>query len=222
MSDRECSVRAGARLETVALECVRGERRLFRGVGFALARGELMHVAGANGTGKTSLLRILCGLSAPAAGDVRWGGESIRTLREAYYAQLIYLGHAAALKDDLTALENVRMGAALAGQRVTDDQARAALAALGVERTAPLHAGVLSQGQRRRVALTRLVLGAGTPLWILDEPFTALDVRAVSVVEGAIEAHLARGGIAVVTTHQEVALLARAARRLDLDRGEPC
>ena len=203
-------------LEGTGLECVRGDRTLFRGLEFTLQPGELLRVAGENGSGKTSLLRIVCGLSVPAAGDVRWNGESIRRLREDYWKDVVYVGHANALKDDLTAGENLRIGCAIAGLAPATDHTLDALDAFGVRACADLPARVLSQGQRRRVSLAKLAVSRSRPLWILDEPFTALDKAAVAHLQGLIGHHVAAGGAVMLTTHQEVSIAAAATRQLDL------
>lgn len=201
------------------LGCVRGERRLFRGIDVDIEPGDALRVLGANGSGKTSLLRILCGLSPAAEGEVRWQGRSIRALGADYRRHLIYLGHAAAVKDDLLAWENIVVASTLAGNPVTQGDAIQALKQLGLGRAAGLPARVLSQGQRKRVALARLQLSTSIPLWILDEPFTALDQHAVSALCGTIDRHLAQGGMVIYTTHQEIDL---SARRLDLSLGSAC
>ena len=203
-------------LEAVDLQCVRGERTLFSGLDFSLERGELLRVAGANGSGKTSLLRIVCGLTPPAHGEVRWDGANIRSLKEDYARQLVYIGHANALKDDLTGRENLTIATALAGLETSTRQAQDALDRFGVGDCAMLPARVLSQGQRRRVALARLALSSQVPLWVLDEPFTALDAAAVGDLQALISAHASRGGSIVLTTHQEVEIAAAKSRRLDL------
>jgi heme exporter protein A len=203
-------------LEGIGLECVRGERTLFRRLEFTVGRGELLRVAGENGSGKTSLLRIVCGLSIPAAGEIRWHGESIRRLREDYWKDLMYVGHANALKDDLTAEENLRIGAAITGLAPAPDETLDALEAFGVLRCADLPARVLSQGQRRRVSLAKLALSRSRPLWILDEPFTALDKAAVAHLQALIADHVSGGGAVMLTTHQEVAIAAGVTRQLDL------
>ena len=203
-------------LEGRALECVRGDRTLFSALDFTLAPGELLRVAGENGSGKTSLLRIVCGLSPPAAGDVCWKGESIRRLREDYWKELVYVGHANALKDDLTAQENLRIGCAIAGLATEPQDTLAALDAFGVRGCAALPVRVLSQGQRRRVGLAKLAVSGSRPLSVLDEPFTALDKAAVEHMQGLIGAHLANCGAVLLTTHQEVAITAASSRRLDL------
>jgi heme exporter protein A len=204
-------------LEARQLECTRGERRLFSGLSFKLGRGQLLRVAGANGSGKTSLLRIMCGLLAPSAGELRWHGRPIREEREEYSRNLTFIGHLNALKDDLTALENLQFAAALSGLPAEPRHALSGLERFGVAHCAALPAKVLSQGQRRRVALARLALAPAPPLWILDEPFSALDVGAVVELERLLADHLAAGGMVVLTTHQEVQVVAHAVLRVDLD-----
>ena len=204
-------------LEARQLECRRGERRLFTKLSFRLNRGQLLRVAGANGSGKTSLLRIMCGLLAPSAGELRWQGQPIRAEREEYSRNLAFIGHLNALKDDLTALENLRIAAALGGMPADAGRMLAGLDRFGVAHCAELPAKVLSQGQRRRVALSRLALTPAVILWILDEPFSALDVGAVVELERLLASHLASGGMVVLTTHQEVQLVAHAVLRVDLD-----
>ncbi len=204
-------------LEARQLECTRGERRLFSDLSFRLGRGQLLRVAGANGSGKTSLLRIMCGLLAPSAGELRWQGKPIRSEREEYCRNLAFIGHLNALKDDLTALENLQFAAALGAMPSAAPSMLAALEYFGVAHCAQLPTKVLSQGQRRRVALAKLAFSAAVPLWILDEPFAALDVRAVGELERLLAAHLAQGGMVVLTTHQEVQVVAHAIMRVDLD-----
>ena len=203
-------------LEAVDLQCVRGERTLFSGLEFTLPRGALLRVAGRNGSGKTSLLRIVCSLTPPAHGEVRWDGTNVRKLGEDYARQLVYIGHANALKDDLTARENLLISSELAGIGTTEREAQDALERFGVGHCAPLPARVLSQGQRRRTALARLALSSAVPLWVLDEPFTALDTAAVDDLQALIGSHVAGGGSVMLTTHQEVAIAGVAERRLDL------
>jgi heme exporter protein A len=193
-------------LELRDLTCVRGGRRLFTGLSALVARGELLRVHGANGAGKTSLLRMLCGVLAPAQGEIRWQGQRIAALHEEYGRQLVYLGHAAALKDDLTALENLVAAGVLAGIALREVDALAALAESGLVGRESWPARTLSQGQRRRVALARLVLSGAVPLWVLDEPFVSLDADACKWLLTLISAHLGRGGIVVLTSHQPVQL----------------
>ncbi|HHH36951.1 MAG TPA: cytochrome c biogenesis heme-transporting ATPase CcmA [Gammaproteobacteria bacterium] len=202
-------------LEAAGLGAVRGERRLFRGLNLSLAPGELLYVHGPNGSGKTTLLRMVCGLVAPAEGEIRWDGSPIGELGEDYRRILLYLGHAAALKDELSALENLRIMAALGGTPVTESQALDALDALGLGGCEDLPVRVLSQGQKRRAALARLYLSKAR-LWVLDEPFTALDKASVAGLEDILAAHLAGGGIVVLTTHQEVGLTAAVSKEIAL------
>jgi heme exporter protein A len=204
-------------LEAINLECVRGDRTLFSDLGLTLGAGELLRVAGTNGSGKTSLLRILCGLLSPVQGEVRWKGGSINSLREEYWKEIIYLGHSNAVKDGLTATENLIVSCTLAGMQIDRGQALSALRCFGLEDYATLPAKVLSQGQRRRVALARLILSDHLPLWILDEPFTALDSAAIDHMQTLISNHVARGATVVMTTHQEARLAAAPMITIDLD-----
>ena len=196
-------------LNAIDLECIRGTRRLFAGVSFLLERGDCLFLQGPNGSGKTSLLRILCGLARPERGEVHWNAEPIAALGEDYRAALAYCGHANALKDDLTPSENLLAAAALAGRPASLAGARAALDSLGVGHLDALPVRALSQGQKRRVALARLAL-TECQLWILDEPLTSLDARAAGTLAGLVDDHLARGGIAVLTSHQPIELRAEA------------
>ena len=209
-------------LQAFELICTRGDRQLFNNVNFEIHPGEALRVAGSNGSGKTSLLRMLCGLASPAAGEVRWSGRNIRSVREEFASQLLYMGHANGVKDDLTAWENVMVAATLSGNSVTRTDAYQALDQLGLGRAADLPTRALSQGQRKRVALARLPLGMAAPLWILDEPFTALDQKAVTELCGTLNHHLALGGMVVYTTHQEIELAARRAQLLDLNQASAC
>ncbi len=201
-----------AALELRGLACVRGRRRLFGGLNLQLQPGQLLRVAGANGAGKTSLLRMLCGLLAPAEGQVLWQGSNVHQDREAFHQQLVYLGHAAALKDELSALENLQAAARLAGLAPPPAAARQALADAGLRGREHVPARILSQGQRKRAALARLPLGAAR-LWVLDEPFNALDTAATAWLLGLIERQLQGGGMVVLTSHQPVALSAYLAQQ---------
>ncbi len=185
--------------------CERSEHTLFQGLGFELGAGEALLVRGGNGRGKTSLLRILCGLSQPASGTVHWRGAPLARVHEQYGREMAYVGHVNGIKDDLTPLENLRLAADLGGRALDEDAAVAALEGLGLGRCLDLPARVLSFGQRRRVALAGLVM-AGALLWILDEPLTGLDVHGVALVEGLIRDHVLAGGMAILTTHQPLSL----------------
>ena len=202
-------------LEAAELRCERGGRTLFSGLAFTLGPGALLRIAGPNGRGKTSLLRILCGLLEPAAGEVRWKGAPIRELREEFARQLVYLGHAPAVKDDLTAAENLSIACRLSGFPATEKSIHAALETLGVPPQALVKK--LSQGQRRRSALARLVLSESVPLWLLDEPLAALDAAAAALVTGLVAEHVRRGGMAAFTTHQEAGFAGVPVSVLDLD-----
>ena len=191
-----------AALELRALQCVRGDRLLFGAVSASVRAGQMLRVQGANGAGKTSLLRMICGLAQPAGGQVLWLGQPIARLREEFNRQLVYLGHAPALKDDLSALENLHAGSGLGGLPCSHAEATAALAQAGLRGRERLPARVLSQGQRKRVALARLALSHAAALWVLDEPFNALDDAACTWLQGLIDAQLGRGGVVVLTSHQ--------------------
>jgi len=198
--------RVNAVLELRQVECVRGQRSLFKGLDLSVLPGQLLRLQGANGAGKTSLLRMICGLLAPAKGEVLWRGQRISTLREEFGRELVYLGHAAALKDDLSALENLQTASTLGGTAVSVAQATSALMAAGLRGREHAPARFLSQGQRKRVALARLVLSTASPLWVLDEPFNALDTAATAWLLGLIAEQTGHGGIVVLTSHQNVGL----------------
>jgi heme exporter protein A len=190
-------------LETTGLACERGGARLFADLSFSLAPGGLLRVRGANGSGKTTLLRALAGLTRPAAGEVRHNGMA-----------LLFIGHSAGVKDELTVLENLKFSARLSG--LSEPECIKALEQLGIARLADLPARYLSQGQRRRAALARLALSASIPLWLLDEPFAALDSAGIAQVSALCSAHLAGGGMLVLTSHQDVAVAAAATQELAL------
>ena len=202
-------------LEGKDLACVRGERTLFSHLNFTLHEGELLLVQGANGSGKTSLLRMLCGLLAPEFGEILWRGEEIGAAREIYHAEMAYFGHAPAVKEDLSASENLDFCCRLAGIPVNGDEVKGALGHLGLGHCLNLPTKSLSQGQRRRVALARLML-ARAKLWILDEPLTALDQAALQLVQTLIGEHLQRGGMALMTTHQPVMITGIVPKTLQL------
>ena len=188
------------------LACTRSGRRLFSGFSCTVPAGQLLRVQGANGAGKTSLLRIICGLLEPTSGEALWHGQGVTGLREEFGRELIYLGHAAALKDDFSPLENLQAASTLGGQWLDTTQARAALAAAGLAGYDNTPVRRLSQGQRRRSALARLVHGQYATLWVLDEPFTALDTVATQWLADLIRRRVKAGGIVVLTSHQDVAI----------------
>jgi heme exporter protein A len=185
--------------------CSRGEKRLFSGVSFSLQHGEYLHLEGDNGVGKTSLLRIACGLRPLEQGEICWQGKSISENRDEFRSNLAYLGHQLALKEDLTPLENLLSHAAVAGRQLPLPEAKDALAQLGLRGREHLPVRVLSQGQKRRTALARLVVSTAK-LWILDEPFVALDPAAQNALSEVINAHLTRQGMVLLTSHQAVSL----------------
>lgn len=206
---------APGRLEAVDLECTRGDRRLIEHLHFVLEPGMLLHVRGPNGCGKTTLLRALCGLFEPQAGEIRWNGANIRSLQEEYSREVLYLGHLNGIKHELSGIENLQIAATLDGDSVAAAQVWEALQRMGLAGFEDLPAKVLSQGQKKRVALARLLLSQAR-LWILDEPFTALDAGAVELLQALVVAHVDAGGMAVLTTHQEVPLTRGRIRHLDL------
>ena len=195
------------------LACERSERLLFQRMNFNLVEGQLLLVQGGNGQGKTSLLRLLTGLSRPDAGEVRWRGEPITRCRDAYYRDMAYLGHANGIKDELNPVENLRFHGDMHSRAIEPDQAVATLKRLGLSRCLDLPCRALSFGQRRRVALSALLL-AQASLWVLDEPLTGLDTHAVALVEGLIRDHLHAGGMVVATTHQAMNLEGVSVQRL--------
>lgn len=200
-------------LQGEALAAIRGDRGLFADLDFSLGAGELLYVNGPNGSGKTTLLRMLCGLVLPAAGRVCWEGRDIQALGDAYRAELAWCGHHNAIKDDLSGLENLRIGGRLAGLATGAAEALDALARMGLQGFEDLPTKVLSQGQKRRVGLARLLLTRAR-LWVLDEPFTALDSAAVETLQQTIRGHLERGGLVVLTTHQQVAIDAATVKQI--------
>jgi heme exporter protein A len=202
-------------LEVSNLACSRGDHRLFSGLNLALQPGQIMQVQGENGKGKTSLLRTLCGFLLPDEGKITWCGEDVRDLSEEYFASLLYLGHHNAIKDELSALENLKISAGLAGIVLAESQAVAALRRMGLKGRERLPTKVLSQGQRRRVALARLLVGDAR-LWVLDEPLTALDVGAVGLIQELMGEHLAKQGMVIFTTHQPLVIAGIEMRRLSL------
>ena len=198
------------------LTCIRGERRLFSELGFALKSGEWLHVTGENGAGKTSLLRMLCGLASADAGEIRWNDTPIRELGDEYRSKLLYLGHQTPIKEELSARENLQVSSAVKGFDLSQDDADAALGRMGLSGREELPVRFLSQGQKRRVALAQL-LTTEAPLWVLDEPFVALDAQAREVVTRIVAEHLSHGGVAVLTSHQDVSIGAGSKQALRVD-----
>jgi heme exporter protein A len=187
------------------LSCSRGNKPLFADVSFELQAGQALHLEGDNGVGKTSLLRIVCGLSPADAGEVCWHDKTIQHNAAVFRSALFYLGHGLSLKEELTALENLMSDAAVSGRSLSEAQALVALARMGLRGREHLPLRVMSQGQKRRTALARL-LASQAPLWVLDEPFVALDAKAVDGLRGLLAEHVVNGGMVLFTSHQPVVL----------------
>ena len=192
-------------LEIQSLECVRDDRLLFSELSFTLADSEVLQIEGANGCGKTSLLRIICGLRLAEAGNVNWCGESIQRNREDFYANMVYIGHLPCIKGDLTVLENVRALLDTRSLSVSNQVIEAALIKVGLESYDDVPGKALSSGQRRRILLAFVDL-AKAKLWVLDEPLTALDVQGVQLMETMILEHKQAGGSVIFTTHHGMQL----------------
>lgn len=186
------------------ITCIRGENTLFSGLEFTLPAGRILQIEGTNGSGKTSLLRILCGLAQAAEGEVRWCGHNIHRDREEFHANLCFVGHHNGIKDDLTCEENLEIFRALhpAGHDIAVEDV---LDQIGLPDREETPARKMSAGQKRRLALARLLMSRAS-LWILDEPFTALDSVGRALMEKLFMQHCAQGGLIVFTTHHEVSL----------------
>jgi len=204
---------ARCRLDVDQVHVWRGDRHVLRGASFRLDGGEVLHVWGPNGTGKTTLLRVACGLLRPEQGTVSWLGRPITTIPADYQSALAYASHEAALKGDLTALENLRFTVGMK-RTVSLAELKETLEKAGVGACADLPTRVLSAGQRRRVAMAR-VLAVRAPLWLLDEPYTNLDAHGAEFMSAMLAEHVERGGAAVVVAHHDLAL-GCAVRRLEL------
>lgn len=205
----------GALLEARAVNCWRGERHILRDVDFAVRAGEFLKITGPNGVGKTTLLRIVCGLLPAESGTIEWRGRSTRGVSDEFHAEMSYLGHLNSLKADLTAHENLRFLAGLR-QALSPQDIDAALDRVGILSRRDLQARSLSAGQKRRLALARLLLADAT-LWILDEPVTNLDTAGIALVEELITEHVTRGGLALAAAHQRLLDDRPWLRRLELN-----
>lgn len=205
----------GPVLQAHDLAARRGHARLFSGLSFKVESGCALVITGANGTGKTTLLRMLAGFSLPEAGEIRWNGSIVRPFDANLRAATAFAGHHPALKDELTTEENLAALVAVAGERLTTEALRKALEAVSLTRQRTLPARVLSAGQRRRIGLARLTL-VRRPLWLLDEPVTALDAAGTDLLASLVAEHLAKGGLAVAATHTPLGLPESAVRSLSL------
>jgi heme exporter protein A len=204
----------GALLEAREINCWRGDRHILRDVSFGVRAGEFLKLTGPNGVGKTTLIRIVCGLLPPESGAVLWRGKQVRSSNDDFHIEMAYLGHLNSLKADLTARENLLYLAGLR-QSLTEAEIDAALDRVGILSRGDLVARSLSAGQKRRLALARLLL-SGATLWILDEPVTNLDTAGIELVEELITEHVNKGGLALSAAHQRLLDHAPFLRRLEL------
>lgn len=205
----------GALLEARAINCWRGDRHILRDVSFAVRAGEFLKITGPNGVGKTTLLRIVCGLLPAESGVVEWHGRPMRGTSDEFHAEMAYLGHLNSLKADLTARENLRFLAGLR-QDLAPSDVDGALDRVGILSRGDLPARSLSAGQKRRLALARLLLADAT-LWVLDEPVTNLDSAGIELVEALVREHIGDGGLALAAAHQRLLDDEPGLRRLELD-----
>ena len=190
-------------LEMTRLACRRGEKVLFSGLNYQFSDGDFVQIEGHNGIGKTSLLRILVGLAQPLEGGISWNGVPITKQREAFHESLLYLGHQAGVKPELTAWENLRFYQQIGQCRQGDDILWEVLEQVGLLGREDLPAAQLSAGQQKRIALARLWLSVA-PLWVLDEPFTAIDKKGVVILTALFERHVKNKGIVILTSHQDI------------------
>jgi len=197
------------------LGCTKGGRQLFKDVDSTLPSGHWLYVTGANGVGKTSLLRMLCGLAPVESGQILWNNNPIDSQRDSYRQDLCYLGHLNALQESMSVQENLLFTSALGGIALDEQQAKSVLARFGLRGRSQQLVRHLSQGQKRRVALSRLALSKAR-LWVLDEPYVAMDEAGIQMLAELIAGHLDQGGLAVITSHQRVPVDAHPAQLLEL------
>lgn len=203
-------------LEVHGLRCERGDRTLFSDLSFQVQGGQLLQIEGANGSGKTTLLRTLCGLFQPIAGNVTWRGQAVTSDPVSYHTELTYIGHLPGIKFDLTAVENLSFIQGMQGKKPDKQGIFTALDKIGLYGFEEIPCRFLSAGQKRRVALARLLLQP-TALWILDEPFTALDRAGNALLSDMLAQQLSRGGMVVLTSHQPVVIADVTLTRLALE-----
>jgi len=198
------------------LQCIRGDKTLFSDLSFTLNNKQLMRIEGQNGTGKTTLLRTLCGLSQADKGEILWQDIQIKKQDDSFRKDLFFLGHQNAIKADLSAVENIGISTALAGDDYSEDEILQALDDIGLFGSEYKPTAHLSQGQKRRVSLACLLLSKAK-LWILDEPFVALDGFAVKTLQEVIAKHIENEGMVILTTHQDVPLVEGDILSVNLD-----
>lgn len=197
------------------LACTKGGRQLFKEVDSTLHAGHWLYVTGANGVGKTSLLRMVCGLAPVESGQILWNNTAIDSQRDSYRQDLCYLGHLNALQESMSVQENLSFTSALSGLALNEQQARSVMARFGLRGRSQQLVRHLSQGQKRRVALSRLALSSAR-LWVLDEPYVAMDEAGIQMLSELIASHLDQGGLAVITSHQRVPVGSHTAQLLEL------
>lgn len=204
-------------LEVVKLGCERDERVLFADLALQLSPGELLQIEGANGAGKTTLLRILAGLSGDYQGDILWKQKKLSSVYADFRLSTFYFGHKPAVKTELTPVENILWRASLRNETYSEKQIYDTLAQVNLAGYEDVPCGQLSAGQHRRVALADLA-SCNCPLWILDEPFTAIDVHGVAWLEEVLARHVNRGGMVIITSHQSLSELSGKVRKIRLER----